>query len=75
MAATKYTLEECPEDILLQWCANRGVIQTPDDFDPTNEEIRAHDTDPSPLDKFYSNQALNAEIKRRGLKGRKVRPW
>ncbi len=72
---TYATLKDLPDAELLRWASQRGVIATPDDWDPSNDEIRSHDTDKSPVTTWVSNSQINAEIKSRGLKGRTARPW
>jgi hypothetical protein len=74
-ASQKPTLKDLTDEELLRWAAQRGVIATPDDWNPSIEEIRSHDTDPSPVTEFAGNPKINAELKARGLKGRSARPW
>jgi hypothetical protein len=74
--ARKYTLQDCPDEILIIEAVRRGFLAANDDWNPTPEEIRDHDTDAT----FFkagnppANQ-LKEEIARRGLKGRTGTAW
>lgn len=75
MKARKYTLEQCPDELLLKWAAMRGFIKVPDDWNPSPAEIREHDTDPAPIDGMTPRTAIREELKRRGLQDRVSTPW
>jgi hypothetical protein len=74
--ARKYTLQDCPDEILIIEGVRRGMLKANDDWNPTVEEIRSHDTDAS----FFKDgnppaNRLKDEIVRRGLKGRTGTAW
>ncbi len=62
------------DDELLLAGAQRALLPLPDDFEPTAAECIAHTSDRK-VAGHLTNSQVNAELKRRDLKGRKVRPW
>jgi hypothetical protein len=76
MHATKYTLETIPDELLIIEGVRLGCLAANDDWNPTPEEIRSHDSDPSIfVDGNPGTKRVNDEIKRRGLKGRTGTAW
>ena len=68
MNATKYSLENCPDDLLIIEGVRRGILAANDDWNPTPEEIRSHDTDPTIfMGGNPPRPTLKAELVRRGL--------
>ena len=62
------------DEELLAAGAQRGLLSTPDDWDTTPAESIAHASDRK-LVPHLTNDQVWAELKRRGLKDAKVRPW
>ena len=75
MNAPKYTLETCPDDLLLKDASRRGLIRTPADWHPTHAEIREHDCDVLPFPNIYTPRQIRDEIEKRGLNGQTATPW
>jgi hypothetical protein len=69
-------LQDLSNETLLKLAAQFGdLLPTPDDWDPTPEEIQAHDSDKWIVTPMPNKHKVNDELKRRGLKGTKVSPW